>query len=144
MRTKKNRLCQLWKVDSAYVVADDTSDFQLNVSDQYYNTTLEFTKGGGYSSTQYVLDPDDPSNPDPIVRVDVRGTWEFFNEKTQLYTYMDQTEVWLADNSVIDESYIDGQTWRIVKLQKDELKLWFWWQGNTIQHTELWLTPLVD
>ena len=136
MRTKKSRLCQKWKVDAARVVWEDGSAI-LDVTADYTDASLEFEKDGSYSMIQYGWSTSNPPPAAPDFKEESIGSWEFFNDKTQLYTDQTVQEIYIPDNSIIDESEYQDQIWRIVKLQKDELKVWFWWPGNQIQHVEL-------
>ncbi|WP_027419641.1 hypothetical protein [Crocinitomix catalasitica] len=141
LKSKKNRLAQKWKVDQALVVFDDTSNYELDVTPEWLNGSIEFTKDGGYEMNQFIYEDPTVTDPTAVFKVETKGDWEFFGKKKQIYTNEHVVEIKVEDNTILEEYDIERRVWYIVKLQKDELYVKYYTPGNDIQHYEFQLSP---
>lgn len=138
--TKKNRLCQKWAIQNVRVVWLDGSTI-LDISHEYTDSFFEFKKDGTLWGIENLKDTDLPLTSDPVITCETKGSWEFSRDKEHLYTDEVITEKIYADGTFLDESIVENRTWRIVKLQPDELKLKQFLPGNSIQYYEYDLIP---
>ena len=143
IRTKENRLCQQWQVYKGIVVTNIETGQSHDITNRdWKNATMTFTKEGVYKKTQYIANLDNPSDPEPYVEVHANGSWEFFNEKRQLFVSYHETGKILENNLVVEDYQVDKEIWRISKLQKDELWVTYYTKGNPNQRTDLFLRRL--